>query len=267
MGLREHDGDVARLLGQRGHATTLLRLHGPPGQRQLGRAECHAQHARDHELGLVRHRRRRRLSNSRRSDRLQHRLYRVAGWEREPVRPADRTRAGEHPSAAASSRRRWSADRAQRRRGGSIPVQLEYAVHAVAAQSGHRMARRQSTLQVAESRGHVGRERGPHEAARPEEGLSDERPGRSKAALPGRRRLALQHDRFCLGIASVAWHRLGRHGRRKRAGEQGFGCDVHRGRKEHVRAARESHLLDLAHRRLALRRRHCLRRRRRSPGR
>ncbi len=45
VGLREHDGDVARLLGQRGHATTLLRLHGPPGQRQLGRAERHAQHA------------------------------------------------------------------------------------------------------------------------------------------------------------------------------------------------------------------------------
>jgi hypothetical protein len=40
---------------------------------------------------------------------------------------------------------------------GIIPVQLEYAVHAVAAQSASCGRWRQSTLQVAESRGYVGR--------------------------------------------------------------------------------------------------------------
>ncbi len=89
-------------------------------------------------------------------------------------------------------------------RRGSVPVQLEYAVHAVAAQSEHRVARRQSTLQVAESRGHVGRERGPHEAARPQEGLSDERARAIEARLSQNDGVvALQHDRLCLGIASA----------------------------------------------------------------
>ncbi len=65
LGLREHDGDVTRVLGQRRHAKAVLRLHRPAGQRQLGRAERDAQHERDHELRLVRDRRRRRLPDSR----------------------------------------------------------------------------------------------------------------------------------------------------------------------------------------------------------
>ena len=161
LGLRQHDGDRDRLLGQRRHAPALLRLHRPPGQRQLGRAERHAQRQRHPQLRLVRHRRRRRVPDGRRSDRLQHRLHRVAGREHQPLRPAQRPRA-EHPpapgrSAAADVAAEAEAEadaaaRAERPQLGpcrSIPLQLEHAVPALAAQPEHRLARRQPAVQVA----------------------------------------------------------------------------------------------------------------------
>ena len=70
------------------------------------------------ELRLVRHRRRRRLPDGRRSDRLQHRLHRVAGRQHQPLRPAQRPRA-EHPAArggAGPRRTRWRWRRRRRRR-------------------------------------------------------------------------------------------------------------------------------------------------------
>ena len=98
VGLRQHDGHGARLLGQRRHAAAVLRLHRPAGQRQLGRPERDAPPRRHPELRLVRHRRRRRLPDRGRPDRPQHRLHRIAERQHEPVRPADR------PGAAASGR-------------------------------------------------------------------------------------------------------------------------------------------------------------------
>ena len=97
---------ATRLLGQRRHAPSLLRLHRPPGQRQLGRTERHAQRERHPQLRLVRHRRRRRLPDRRRSDRLQHRLHGVAGRQHQPLRPAERPRA-EHPPARRRAGPRW----------------------------------------------------------------------------------------------------------------------------------------------------------------
>ena len=117
VGLRQHDGHSASVLGQRRHAPAVLRLHRPAGQRQLGRAECHPPAGQRHpQLRLVRHRRRRRLPDRRRSDRSQHRLYRITGRQYLPVRPADRPTA-EHPAARHRRRRsrwRWR----WRRRGG-----------------------------------------------------------------------------------------------------------------------------------------------------
>ena len=52
-----------------------------------------------------------------------------------------------------------AAERAQRRSDRRVPLQLEHAVHAVAAQSEHRLARRQPAVQVVQPRRHVGRER------------------------------------------------------------------------------------------------------------
>ncbi len=78
VGLRQHDGHRARLLGVGGHAQAVFRLRRAPGQRQLGRPERHPDR-RHPELRLVRHRRRRRLPDGRRSDRLQHRLHGIAG--------------------------------------------------------------------------------------------------------------------------------------------------------------------------------------------
>ena len=98
LGLREHDGDRAALLGQRRHASAVLRLHRPAGQRQLGRPERDPHRPRHPQLRLVRHWRRRRLPDRRRSHRSQHRLYRVAERQHQPLRPADRPTA-EHPAA------------------------------------------------------------------------------------------------------------------------------------------------------------------------
>ena len=94
-------------------------------------------------------------------DRLQHRLHRVAGREHQPLRPAQRPRA-EHParvrraSAAADVAAAVAAGRGgaapnvlNASRDRSIPLQLEHAVPALAAQPQHRLARRQPAVQVA----------------------------------------------------------------------------------------------------------------------
>ncbi len=83
------------------------------------------------QLRLVRHRRRRRVPDGRRSDRLQHRLHRIAGREREPLRPAQRPRA-EHPPAPGGCRPRrtwwrrrgrWTRRRcAERAELGALPI-------------------------------------------------------------------------------------------------------------------------------------------------
>ena len=94
---------------------------------------------RHHELRLVRHRRRRRLPDRRRSDRLQHRLHRIAGRQHQPLRPArpDACRAsGRAPSAAraaadaAAARRRRAAAAAgagaERAERGSRPIEYRF---------------------------------------------------------------------------------------------------------------------------------------------
>ena len=72
------------------------------------------------ELGLVRHRRRRRIPDRRRSDRLQHRLHRVAGRQHEPLRPAHRPRRAAFVRAPARARRSRSAGAACG--GGAVPT-------------------------------------------------------------------------------------------------------------------------------------------------
>ena len=115
VGLRQHDGDGARLRCHRRHAPSVLRLRRPAGQRQLGRTECGARARRHHEFRLVRHRRRRRVLHRCRSDRLQHGHHRIAGRQHQPLRPADGTRP-EHQAASAPGAR--PAVRAPRSGGG-----------------------------------------------------------------------------------------------------------------------------------------------------
>ena len=107
----------------RRHAASVLRLHRAAGQRQLGRPERDARPRRHHELGLVRHRRRRRLPDRRRSDRLQHRLHRIAGRQHQPLRPA------------AGPRRRASV-----RAGGGAAAAADAAAAAAARGRGRRRA-------------------------------------------------------------------------------------------------------------------------------
>ena len=110
MGLREHDGDGARVLGLRRHAASVLRLHRACRTTAAGAGRARSRGgAGRHEQRLVRHRRRRRLPDGRRSDRSEHRLHRVAGRQHEPLRPAHRP-AEEH-----------SPER--RRRGGAVAAQ------------------------------------------------------------------------------------------------------------------------------------------------
>ena len=126
--------------GLRRHAPSVLRLHRPAGQRQLGRPERVAQPRRDPELRLVRHRRRRRFLHGGRSDRLQHGLHRVAGRQHEPLRPRgkaggrasvrSRRRVRGGAAAAGRLRPRRRAERDQRAAGRRVPVQLEHAGHA-----------------------------------------------------------------------------------------------------------------------------------------
>ena len=82
---------------------------------------------------------------------------------------------------------------------------------------------------------------------------------RPHAALEERRGRRLQHDHLGVRIARAARRGLGRNRRWQPAGEQGWRHDVHRGREEPARPAGQSRLLDVADRRLALRRRYCLR--------
>ena len=79
------------------HAAAVLRLHRAAGQRQLVWAELGA--VGPHPVaGLVSRRRRRRLLQPGRSHRLHGPVYRVAGRQHEPPRPAQRND-GDHPSA------------------------------------------------------------------------------------------------------------------------------------------------------------------------
>ena len=107
----EHDGHrlAYSVIGR--HASSVLRLHRPAGQRRLGRPERDAGVEGSHsELGLVRHRRRRRVPDRRRSD-----DYRTSSTESRrtahaTVRPADAAcrRASDRVARACSrgSRRR-----------------------------------------------------------------------------------------------------------------------------------------------------------------
>src|SRR5213080_4872674 len=114
VGLRQHDGDCARVRRHGRHASTVLRVHRPSGQRELGRTERRARTRRHHELGLVRHRRRRRLLHGRRSHRLQQRDHRIAGRQHQSVRSAHGPRRQHSASCARCS---WAGRSWKGRRG------------------------------------------------------------------------------------------------------------------------------------------------------
>ena len=180
---------------------------------------------RDPELGLVRHRRRRRLPDGRRSDRLQHRLHRVAGREHQPLRPAHRPRA-EHPSARAAAdaeRRRW------RDGGGREPAATAHAAaadvggHAERAQrappaistasTGTRRSCCRRTIRASSGSAATGcssrYNRGDTWVASADltkqidrnDRLAHGRAGRPNAALKNDGVVVLQHDHLGLGIA------------------------------------------------------------------
>ena len=68
------------------------------------------------QLRLVRHRRRRRIPDRRRSHRLQHRLHGVAGRQHEPLRPAERPRQSIRPARRSAGRAAVARGGARRRR-------------------------------------------------------------------------------------------------------------------------------------------------------
>ena len=123
----------ARLRRHRRHAASLLRLHRPAGQRQLGRPERGARTRRDHELALVRHRRRRRLLHRRRSrptTTSSSPSRRTARPTATTSRKADAAAAsGRTPAAGAAARRRR---RRSRRRGDTGGGEAEAASGAAA---------------------------------------------------------------------------------------------------------------------------------------
>ena len=147
---------------------------------------------------------------------------------------------------------------ANARRG--LPLQLEHAGDHVAAQSEDRVSRRQPAVQVLQPGRHLGGERrGPDEEGRSQHRPDDGDAGQPDAAVEERRRRLLQHDHQHLRVAGDARHRLGRHRRREPAGQQGRRDQLHGSRQEHARASAEPPVLDLAHRRVALRPGHGLR--------
>ena len=87
VGIRAHDGDEPRVLGQRGHVASVQRLFRPAGQRQLGRAERDAKPRGDPEPRVVPLQRRRRLPDRGESERSARRVRRVAGGEHVAHRP------------------------------------------------------------------------------------------------------------------------------------------------------------------------------------
>ena len=77
-----------------------------------------------------------------------------------PGAPRDRQAVTpQQQAAAAGGGRGGAAERGERRTERRVSLQLEHAVHAVAAQPEHRLARRQPAVQVVQPRRHVGRER------------------------------------------------------------------------------------------------------------
>ena len=89
--------------------------------------------------------------------------------------------------------------------GRSLPLQLEHAVPALAAQPEHHLARRQPAVQVVQPRRHVDRERGPDQADRSQHAVAMMGvPGNRTHAVEERRRDVLQHDHLAVGIAGHA---------------------------------------------------------------
>ena len=166
--INKHRRPRAVLQDQRRHAEAVLRVRRAAGQRQLVRAERGAQHQRHPELGLVPHRRRRRLLHRQRSDRLAHRLFRsrrtapptasISGAARRRASG----RAGRRAAAATSRRAPKASIPAILAQfgfgpgaangnivppppaGDELPLLLEHAVPAVAAQPVDDLSRRRA---------------------------------------------------------------------------------------------------------------------------
>ena len=177
-------------------------------------------------------------------------------------------------------RRRW---RWPRRRtpnvlnaaaGRHVSLQLEHAVHAVAAQPEHRSGLGGNRLFKSYNRGdELGRERRSHQAGRPQHGHGD---GRRRATKRSSRRTTASSAYSTIIAISespvmpgVVW--AGTDDGNLQVSRDGGTTFTEVGKNMHRPAAGRAHrrrsVLDLAHRRVALRRRHGVRRRRRPPQR
>ena len=174
----------------------------------------------------------------------------------------DGTRAGRRPRRR--WRRRWRRrpqERDQRRRRRSVSLQLEHAVHALAAR------RRTScgTAATACSSRTIAATTWVASAdlTKQVDRCNVDRDGRRRrqgAAVEERRPRRVQHDHRRVRVAGDAGRGVGGHGRRQPAGQPRRRRDVHRSRQEHHgpaggRAHERRSVLDLAHRGVALRRR------------
>ena len=257
------------------HAASVLRLHRPAGQRQLGRPERDAQPHRDHrtptgsafgggdgfqtavdptDFNIV-------YTESQDGARA----ATICAPARQSIRPSaaggggrgapaarEQAATGRIAGGAALARRRAGRRRrpvqvaggggggrgghrtCQRAARRHVSLQLEHAVHALAAQSEHRLDGRQPPVQVVQPRRHLDGERRSHEADRSLQGHGDGRAGqrrrssrRTTASSPTARSSRSPNRR------SMPRRRLGRHRRRQSAGEPRRRRDVHGSRQEH----------------------------------
>ena len=181
------------------HADAVSRLRRPAGQQHLVRTERGAHQQRRHQRRLVCDQRRRRFPAADGSDRLAHRLCRIAGRPHEPHRSADQRA---HDGAARAGRA--EAGRHDR----PVSIQLGHGDAVVAVRSGDDLHRRQHGAEVVGSRPLVSADQPrPHDQHRSRSALDHGRRRQGHQARQARRRRLVRQHRHArrIGGAGRAW--------------------------------------------------------------